>query len=228
MYFAYLVQCADGTLYGGYTTDLQKRMEAHNSGKGAKYTRSRLPVELVYWEECPSKEEAMSREWHLKRLTRAQKLALIQQWKEQPMGVRRLEERDISAVIPLYLEYYNGQEGGCWTEETVYKRIHQVWSREDSYCLLLTMGEQIAGFAMGYMEQYDDLVAYDLVEIVVAADRQKQGLGTRFMLELERRVKAEGAAMIQLQAVNDEQHQRFYNKLKYGDATNLVLKSKML
>ena len=47
MYFAYLVQCADGTLYGGYTTDLQKRMEAHNSGKGAKYTRSRLPVELV-------------------------------------------------------------------------------------------------------------------------------------------------------------------------------------
>ena len=77
MYFAYLVQCADGTLYGGYTTDLQKRMEAHNSGKGAKYTRSRLPVELVYWEECPSKEEAMSREWHLKRLTRAQKLALM-------------------------------------------------------------------------------------------------------------------------------------------------------
>ena len=103
-----------------------------------------------------------------------------------------------------------------------------MWSREDSYCLLLTMGEQIAGFAMGYMEQYDDLVAYDLVEIVVSADRQKQGLGTRFMLELERRVKAEGAAMIQLQAVNDEQHQRFYNKLKYGDATNLVLKSKML
>ena len=55
MFFAYLVRCADGTLYGGYTTDLQKRLAAHNSGKGAKYTRSRLPVELVWWEECPTK-----------------------------------------------------------------------------------------------------------------------------------------------------------------------------
>ena len=79
MHFAYLVQCADGTLYGGYTTDLQKRLAAHNSGKGAKYTRSRLPVELVYWEECPTKEAAMSREWQLKHLTREKKLELIAQ-----------------------------------------------------------------------------------------------------------------------------------------------------
>ena len=77
MFFAYLVRCADGTLYGGYTTDLQKRLAAHNSGKGAKYTRSRLPVELVWWEEYPTKEAAMSREWHVKHLTREQKLALI-------------------------------------------------------------------------------------------------------------------------------------------------------
>lgn len=79
MHFAYLLQCADGTLYGGYTTDLQKRLAAHNSGKGAKYTRSRLPVELVYWEECPTKEAAMSREWQLKHLTREKKLELIAQ-----------------------------------------------------------------------------------------------------------------------------------------------------
>lgn len=78
MFFAYLVRCADGTLYGGYTTDLQKRLAAHNSGKGAKYTRSRLPVELVWWESFSTKEEAMSREWHLKKLSRAQKLALIE------------------------------------------------------------------------------------------------------------------------------------------------------
>ncbi|MBQ6710754.1 MAG: GIY-YIG nuclease family protein [Clostridia bacterium] len=78
MYFAYLVRCADGTLYGGYTTDLQKRLAAHNSGKGAKYTRSRLPVELVWWEECPTKEAAMSREWHVKRLPRAEKLKLAE------------------------------------------------------------------------------------------------------------------------------------------------------
>lgn len=77
MYFAYLVRCADGTLYGGYTTDLQKRLAAHNSGKGAKYTRSRLPVELVYWEEYPTREAAMSREWQLKHLPREKKLELI-------------------------------------------------------------------------------------------------------------------------------------------------------
>ena len=87
MFFAYLVRCADGTLYGGYTTDLQKRLAAHNSGKGAKYTRSRLPVELVWWEEYPTKEAAMSREWHIKRLTREQKLALIAEFQIAcPMG----------------------------------------------------------------------------------------------------------------------------------------------
>ena len=228
MHFAYLLRCADGTLYGGYTTDLQKRLAAHNSGKGAKYTRSRLPVELVYWEECPTKEAAMSREWQLKHLPREKKLELIRFQKENPMRIRKLEEADISRVIPLYMEYYNEKEGGCWTEQTTFKRIHQVWSREDSYCLILELGEEPAGFAMGYMEQYDDLVAYDLVEIVIAAQQQKRGLGTQFLLELERQVKAAGAAMIQLQAVNDDMHEKFYGKLNYGNAGNLVLKCKML
>ena len=82
MFFAYLVRCAAGTLYGGYTPALHQRLAAHNSGKGAKYTRSRLPVELVWWEECPTKEAAMSREWHIKRLTREQKLALIAEFQK--------------------------------------------------------------------------------------------------------------------------------------------------
>ena len=83
MFFAYLVRCADGTLYGGYTTDLQKRLAAHNSGKGAKYTRSRLPVELVWWEECPTKEAAMSREWQVKHLSREEKLKLVEAFKKE-------------------------------------------------------------------------------------------------------------------------------------------------
>ena len=74
----YILRCADGSLYTGITTDLEKRIHAHNSGKGAKYTRSRLPVQLVYWEECPTKEAAMSREWQVKHLTREEKLKLIQ------------------------------------------------------------------------------------------------------------------------------------------------------
>ena len=79
MYYTYFVRCADGSLYAGYTNDLNRRVEAHNAGKGAKYTRSRLPVLLVYSESFDEAREARSREWHLKRLTRAQKEALIAQ-----------------------------------------------------------------------------------------------------------------------------------------------------
>ena len=83
MNYAYILRCADGTLYCGWTNDLALRLKKHNNGLASKYTRSRLPVELVYFEEFESKEEAMSREWHLKQLTRAQKLKLIN---EKPEG----------------------------------------------------------------------------------------------------------------------------------------------
>ena len=76
-YYTYIVRCRDGSLYTGYTNDPDKRIEAHNEGKGAKYTRSRRPVELVYYEEYPTKEEAMSREWHIKRMPRKRKEELI-------------------------------------------------------------------------------------------------------------------------------------------------------
>ena len=75
--YTYIVRCADGTLYTGWTNDLKKRVKAHNSGKGAKYTKTRRPVELVYFEHFATKEEAMSREYHIKQLKRAQKQALI-------------------------------------------------------------------------------------------------------------------------------------------------------
>ena len=77
MNYTYIVECADGTLYCGWTNDLEKRMAAHNEGKGAKYTKPRLPVKLVYYESFETKEEAMSREWHIKHLTKAKKLELI-------------------------------------------------------------------------------------------------------------------------------------------------------
>lgn len=79
MNYTYILRCADGTLYTGWTNDLQARLKAHNSGKGAKYTKNRLPVELVYFEEFSTKEEAMSREWHIKRLKRGEKLRLIEE-----------------------------------------------------------------------------------------------------------------------------------------------------
>ena len=79
MNYTYILRCQGDTLYTGWTTDLEKRVETHNLGKGAKYTRTRLPVELVYYEAFASKEEAMSREWHIKQLSRKDKLRLIQE-----------------------------------------------------------------------------------------------------------------------------------------------------
>ncbi len=80
-HYAYIVECADSSFYCGYTNDLAKRIKAHNLGKGAKYTRSRLPVSLVYYEEFDSKQEAMSREWHLKKLSHTQKKELTKSFK---------------------------------------------------------------------------------------------------------------------------------------------------
>ena len=75
--YTYIVKCSDETLYTGWTNNLKKRLEAHNSGKGAKYTKNRRPVELVYFEEYDTKQEAMKREYAIKQLTRKEKLALM-------------------------------------------------------------------------------------------------------------------------------------------------------
>lgn len=72
-----MVQCSDGTLYTGWTNDLKKRLEKHNAGKGARYTRGRLPVKLVYYEVFATKSEAMKRETQIKKLSRKQKLLFI-------------------------------------------------------------------------------------------------------------------------------------------------------
>jgi predicted GIY-YIG superfamily endonuclease len=78
MYFVYIVRCADGSLYTGLALDPHKRVDVHNSGKGAKYTRSRLPVALVYVEPCESLSAALKRELELKPWSRARKEALIE------------------------------------------------------------------------------------------------------------------------------------------------------
>jgi putative endonuclease len=79
MNYVYILKCKDETLYTGYTNDLKNRIKVHNSGKGAKYTRCRLPVELVYYEEYETKSEAMKREYYIKSLKRIDKIKLIEQ-----------------------------------------------------------------------------------------------------------------------------------------------------
>lgn len=77
MNYTYIVQCKDGSLYTGWTNNLKKRIAAHNAGKGAKYTKSRRPVQLVYYEEFGLKEEAMRREYEIKHMSRREKERLI-------------------------------------------------------------------------------------------------------------------------------------------------------
>ncbi|MEK7227858.1 MAG: GIY-YIG nuclease family protein [Patescibacteria group bacterium] len=77
MYYVYILRCRGGTLYVGSTNDIKKRLETHNAGKGAKYTRGRLPVKLKYSESFATKGEALKREAELKKFSRAQKLSLL-------------------------------------------------------------------------------------------------------------------------------------------------------
>lgn len=81
--YTYMVECRDGSLYTGWTNHLEKRMKCHNEGKGAKYTKSRLPVRLVFYEIFSTKKEAMQREYAIKRLKRKDKLALIEGQSEE-------------------------------------------------------------------------------------------------------------------------------------------------
>ena len=78
-WFVYMLRCADDSLYTGYTNDVKRRETVHNTGKGAKYTKSRLPVRLVYWEGFEERSDALKRECAIKKLTKKQKEALITQ-----------------------------------------------------------------------------------------------------------------------------------------------------
>lgn len=77
-YIVYILRCGDGSLYTGITTDLKRRVAVHNSGRGAKYTRSHLPVTPVYWETASDKSNALRRELEIKALSREKKLELTQ------------------------------------------------------------------------------------------------------------------------------------------------------
>ena len=85
-WFVYMLRCGDGSLYTGYTDNVERRLAVHQSGRGGKYTRSHLPVELAYQEELPDKSAALRREAAIKRLSRQEKLALVQDHKTSSGG----------------------------------------------------------------------------------------------------------------------------------------------
>lgn len=112
-----MLKCSDGTLYTGWTNDLEKRVEAHNSGKGAKYTKARRPVELAYYEEFETKEQAMKREYAIKQLGRKEKQKLIAgkklnyQMKEKRKKIKNLPIR--KCYIPDGQVYHSRSNRIC-------------------------------------------------------------------------------------------------------------------
>ncbi|GAA0320939.1 GIY-YIG nuclease family protein [Bacillus carboniphilus] len=90
-HFMYVLECADGTFYAGYSTDVGKRVLTHNSGKGAKYTRPRLPVTCIYYESFQSKREALQEEYAFKQLTRKQK----EQYLHNKVGQQHVEAKKL-------------------------------------------------------------------------------------------------------------------------------------
>ena len=82
MNYVYILECSDGNLYTGWTTDLKRRIDTHNSGRGSKCVRGRLPVKLIYFEEYETKSQAMKREAMIKKMSREEKLLLVDKGKE--------------------------------------------------------------------------------------------------------------------------------------------------
>ena len=98
MNYTYILKCKDGSLYTGWTNDLEQRVAAHNTGKGAKYTKARRPVELVYFEEFETKEQAMKREYAIKQMARKDKLELVRR-KEKADDLSELVKDNVTIKI---------------------------------------------------------------------------------------------------------------------------------
>ena len=93
MNYTYILQCSDGTYYTGWTNDLEKRLDAHNTGKGAKYTKTRRPVTLMYYEMFATIEEDIYREYWIKLLNRKKKTELIEKWRGENKKNNVLQEK---------------------------------------------------------------------------------------------------------------------------------------
>lgn len=143
------------------------------------------------------------------------------------MNIREMKVNDIEHVINLYINYYNLIENSCWTEQTAYKRIHQVLTIEDSYSLIMEDDENKAvGFVMGYFKQYDEILGYTLDEIVIEHSEQNKGYGSELLVKLEELIVEKGGACIELQAVNDDMHSHFYKKVGYQNSDSFITKVK--
>lgn len=134
----------------------------------------------------------------------------------------QFQEAYLDEIVNFYLEYYNAN-GGKWTYEKAYKRIHQMTSMEDSLVLLQLEEKQLVGFLMGYFKQFDDSRGFYVEEILVASDVQHKGYGSDMLRHLKADLEGGTCDWIELLTTTGELHQIFYSKNGYTRSDKLVI-----
>ena len=138
-------------------------------------------------------------------------------------------QKDIDLIAPMYASYFNLYEDASWTVDTAKRRLKQLLFREDSVSLIQFKNNEISGFSVGQLVQFDDGLVFELIEIIVFKEFQGQELGSQLLMAIEEQAKLLGAFRIQLFAADDDLHNHFYNvKHSYKNATNNLWKTKTL
>lgn len=132
------------------------------------------------------------------------------------------QEEYLDRLINFYMDYYNS-DGGTWTYEKAYRRIHPYVTMENSLVILQFDDEQLTGFLMGYFKEFDDSTGFYLEEILVASANQHMGYGSDMLLHLKAELESRGCDWIELLTTTGEMHQNFYAKNGYTRSDNLVL-----
>ena len=196
--WAYMLRCGDGSLYSGWTSDLARRLKAHNGGAhGARYTRTHGGGTLAYTQRFDTKQQAMHREAQLKRLPKAEKEALAARWlADSRVTIRPAVTGDAPAVNGLYCWYVGHSTAtfqyGCPTVEETRRDIEAVW-RHAPFLVAETAAGQLAGYACAHPWHTREAFAWDMETTVYCSpDAVGQGVGRRLYTALLEVLQAQG------------------------------------
>ena len=145
------------------------------------------------------------------------------------MNIIEIGLTELNEIIEDYIYYFNNYEESEWTNDKVVKKFRQLVNREDYLGLGLYIEDELKGFAVGSLSQFDDGNIVLLNELFISKELQSKGMGSKLLKEFEKLAKDKGAFRIQLESANDEIHRRFYNDMhNFQDANSNLIKAKML
>ena len=135
---------------------------------------------------------------------------------------KNYDENDLDTLIKFYMDYYNSN-GGTWTYDIAYKRIHQIVTMENNLVILQYDKEKFVGFLMGYFKYFDDSIGFFVEEILIKSDYQFKGYGSKMLAHLKIELQQRNCNWIELLTTMKKMHQSFYDKNGYKISDNLVL-----